>query len=220
MPALYVILPCPVIQCAGTVNQGKTPIKIENGGIVLMAVTKTISKRVFQRCRFVGETVGIGDAKAFVAIEIGCVAFASLAETLIEQPEIGHRAEHPSRVANGRSTIQTISGKPCAARLVGEIVCDTRQDKANLAVEPPDGSLLGIEMGIQYAQGFHEMRRCLFGATVFVENETAGQIMAMGLHPKTAGSVALFVESQGGTYKGVREVMVFSTVKHCFHRVD
>ena len=73
-----------------TVNQGKTLFKIENGRIVLMAVAQTIGERVFQQCCFVWETVSIGQAEPFVAIEKGGVAFACLSETLVKQAEVGH----------------------------------------------------------------------------------------------------------------------------------
>jgi len=97
---------------------------------------------------------------------------------------------------------------------------DARQDKTNLAVEPPNGSLPCIEMGIHYFQGVHEMCRCRFGTMVFVEDQITRQIMATRLHPIITRPIAFFVESQGGTYKGIREVMVLDTVKCRFHRVN
>ncbi len=43
--------------------------------------------------------------------------------------------------------------------------------------------------------------------------------MATSLHPIIAGPVTLFVECQGGTYKGIREVIVLVTDIYRFHRV-
>ena len=95
-----------------------------------------------------------------------------------------------------------------------------RQNKANLTVKPPDGNLLCIEMRIQYFQGFNKMCRCRLGTMVFVKNQTPHQIMATRLHPIIARLVALFVESQGGTYKRIRKVMILDSVIYRFHRVD
>ena len=96
----------PIIENISGVHQFVGSFKVEKCRVILMTMAHTTGQSNLQHSRLVWITQGISNGKSPFAVQKSRIPLTRLPETLIQHAKIGHRSEHPRRVASGSGVIQ------------------------------------------------------------------------------------------------------------------